>query len=148
MLNLQKYIDNPALLDEDTIPLLRNAIDRYPYYQTARILYLLNLHQLNHPSYPTELRNSMIFIYDRNSLFQIVEGKRYELLGYMAASESLEPTVAKPSIVNLTNDYTSYIENLDDIVLDVDETTGENIVPQLKDSKLIDAFLEYEKGKR
>lgn len=148
MLDLQKYIDNPTLLNEDTVQLLRNAIDRYPYYQTARILYLINLHQLNHPTFPTELRNAMIFIYDRKNLFQIVEGKRYELLGYMTAAESMEPAVEQPSIVNLTNDYTSYIENLDDIVLDVDETTGENIVPQLKDIKLIDAFLEYDKGKK
>lgn len=147
MFEIQKYISNPTLLNEETLGELSQIIERYPYYQTARILYLLNLHQLDYVSFNTELRDSMIFIQDRNYLFQLFEGQRYELLKYLTGSKNLSSS-SQPSIVNLTNDYTSYMEGLDDIVLDVDGTTGKSILPQLKNSELIDAFLAQEDGKK
>lgn len=147
MFEIQKYISNPTLLNEETLDELSQIIERYPYYQTARILYLLNLHQLDHVSFNTELRDSMIFIQDRNYLFQLFEGQRYELLKYLTGSKNLSSS-SQPSIVNLTNDYTSYMEGLDDIVLDVDGTTGKSILPQLKNSELIDAFLAQGDGKK
>jgi hypothetical protein len=39
------------------------------------------------------------------------------------------------------------MEGLDDIVLDVDNATGKSILPQLKNSDLIDAFLAQEERK-
>ncbi len=144
-MSIQKYIENPTLLNEDTLQQLRQTIERYPYYQTARILYLLNLYQLDHVSFNSELRNSMVFIQDRNYLFQLIEGQRYELLKYMSAVDNPNQPV-QPSIVNLTSDYTSYMEELDDIVLDVDSETGRRIVPRLKNSELIEAFLAEEEG--
>jgi hypothetical protein len=146
MFDIQKYLSAPTLLNEETLSELSQIIERYPYYQTARILYLLNLHQLDHVSFNTELRNSMIFIQDRNYLFQLFEGQRYELLKYLTVSKNYDAS-PQPSIVNLTNDYTSYMEGLDDIVLDVDNTTGKSILPQLKNSDLIDAFLAQEERK-
>ena len=143
MFEIKKYLSNPALLNEDTLSELSLTIERYPYYQTARLLYLLNLYRLDHVLFNTELRKSMIFIQDRNYLFQMIEGQRYELLKYLTANNN-NSFSTQPSIANLTSDYTSYMEGLDDIILDVDSTTGKRILPQLKNCELIDAFLAQE----
>ena len=78
----QKLIDlirDPEGLSRDTLPMLRQLVERYPYYQTARLLLLENLYRLHDPEYNEELRRSAVLLADRAALFNMVEGKHYEI---------------------------------------------------------------------
>ncbi len=68
---------HPELLDRETLYELRNLLHRYPYFSTARILYLRNLHLINDPSFQSELGRTALSINDRSLLFQQTEGHRY-----------------------------------------------------------------------
>ncbi len=139
--NITKFILNTDLLDEDSLPRLRETVERYPYFQTARLLYLINLHKLKHVAFNTEMRRSMVFISDRSQLFRLVEGERYELLNYTDVTNTADSP--QPSITNLTADYTSFLESMDDLVVDNGE--GEKTVPRLRGADLIDDFLSQSK---
>jgi tetratricopeptide (TPR) repeat protein len=70
--NLHEWINNPALLDQETLPLLQQIITEYPYFQTARLLHLLNLKNLNDYRFDIELRRMAAFSGDRSRLRQLL----------------------------------------------------------------------------
>ena len=51
MTDLQTWIEHPDRLDRDSLDVLGRLVERYPYYQTARLLYLKNLYLLHDPAY-------------------------------------------------------------------------------------------------
>jgi hypothetical protein len=72
-------IRNPELLDSNTVDILRRKLMRYPYYQTLRLLLLENLYNIHSPEFNDELRQSSLFLADRGVLFNLIEGKNYEI---------------------------------------------------------------------
>ena len=46
-MDLGQLIKHPELLDKETLYDLRSLVALYPYYQTARLLMLQNLYQLD-----------------------------------------------------------------------------------------------------
>ena len=79
MAKAAEYIRHPELLDSNSVGVLRRLVERYPYYQTARLLLLQNLYQLHDPLYQQELRRSAIMVGDRSVLFNMAEGHNYEI---------------------------------------------------------------------
>ena len=73
-MNLTEYISHPETMDEMSLNALRRIVDRYPYFQPARLLYLRNLYQLHDPAFDKELRRAAIYIADRKALFMLIEG--------------------------------------------------------------------------
>jgi len=166
MTDIFKYINNTDLLNEDTLPELKDIVERYPYFQTARMLYLINLYNLHHKDFSSELKASSVFIYDRSPLFKMVESARYNLkqtaehVDGIEIEKNPEKTVmlideflkqskqkSQPSIADLTHDYTAFLENMDDIQ-QIGDVETENPTPKLRGSELIDGFLEEAKSKR
>jgi len=63
-----QWMDDPASLDANSLPdLQRLAID-YPYFQTARLLHLLNLKKLQDYRFDLELRRVAVYSADRKRL--------------------------------------------------------------------------------
>ena len=73
--NIQELIGHPEKLDRDTLYELRSLLARYPYYQTARLLYLTNLYLLHDISFNEELCKTALSVPNRRILFELVEGK-------------------------------------------------------------------------
>lgn len=71
--NIVELIKNPDNLNKETMFKLRLIIAQYPYYQSARLLYLKNLYLLNDPLFEKEMRNSSLFITNRNIIFNFFE---------------------------------------------------------------------------
>jgi hypothetical protein len=67
--NIMKWINDPSLLNAETLGQLKQALDESPYCQPVRFLYLKNLYLLRHPDFFTELQHSSVFISDRRHLF-------------------------------------------------------------------------------
>lgn len=74
---LQEWIAHPELLDRETLGELRGLLARYPYFQTARLLYLKNLFLLQDPDFKVELQKSALYVADLTLLFYYIEGERF-----------------------------------------------------------------------
>jgi hypothetical protein len=73
-----KYLKNQALLTESTLPYFEQLVQEYPWFQTAWMLYLKNLHNLNHPDFQTMLNRCAIRIGNRKELKKFVENRVYD----------------------------------------------------------------------
>ena len=78
-LNLQNWIAHPDKLNQETLFELKEMIDQYPYFQTARLLYLKNLYLLNDPSFKEELKRNALYMSDLSILFYFIEGEKFTL---------------------------------------------------------------------
>ena len=157
--HLYECMKCPDRLNRETLYELRTLLARYPYFQTARLLYLKNLYLLHDISFGEELRRAALYVADRRKLFELVEEGRYtikeiEVKSPVNENLSLDRTLslidaflstlpeepAVPGIMTLpveaAADYTSYLEG----------KTGQETVametPRMKGQELIDNFLE------
>ena len=72
-------IRQPECLGRDTIPLLSRLVERYPYFQTARLLLLQNLYKEKDALFSKELSRSAALLADRSVLFDMIEGADYKI---------------------------------------------------------------------
>jgi len=157
---LYKWIKHPEQLNRETLYELRTLLARYPYFQTARLLYLKNLYLLHDIAFGEELRRAALYIADRRVLFTLVEGDSHTLKALErqlvveenpgadrtlslidAFLSSLPEEPAAPGIMTLpveaATDYTAYLMQEP---AEVKEAPVE--VPKLKGQEWIDHFLE------
>jgi hypothetical protein len=157
---IYEWIKHPELLNRDTLYELRTLLAHYPYFQTARLLYLKNLFLLHDITFGEELRRAALYMADRRILFSLVEGERYTLKSLEkpqtvdegsgidrtlslidAFLSTLPEEPATPGIMALpveaATDYTAYL---------LKESTEEKAVPEeapkMKGQEWIDNFLE------
>ena len=158
---LYEWMKHPERLDRESLYELRSLLARYPYFQTARLLYLKNLFLLHDITFGEELRRAALYIADRRILFSLVEGERYtlkalerqqvpeeadgvdrtlSLIDAFLSSLPEEPSAA--SLVSLpieaATDYTTYL--MKESVTEEEKNTEDR--PRMKGQDLIDSFLE------
>ena len=154
---LYEWIKHPEYLNRETLYELRTLLARYPYFQTARLLYLKNLFLLHDVAFGEELRKAALYVSDRKTLFYLVEGERFsrKALEKQVAVEpepgldrtmtlidaflstlpqEEEPVYGRAIPMEATSDYTSYLMNYTE--------ESEEEAPELKGQNLIDEFLE------
>lgn len=67
--HIEEWMDTPALLGAETLGVLMQAKNEYPFCQPVRFLYLKNLYLLRHPDFFTEVQQAAVFVADRRRLF-------------------------------------------------------------------------------
>ena len=67
---LYRYIENPGLLNGETLDKLKSLVEAFPYFQTGWLLYLKNLKAINDPEYETILKNVAVRVPDRKKLYK------------------------------------------------------------------------------
>ncbi len=168
-MNIAELINNPKLLDRDTLYDLRSMLALYPYFQNARLLLLQNLYLLHDPSFDEELRRAAIYITDRKVLFQMIEAAHYRIvrqdtkkepspnkadqdsrtlsliddfLDSIPKDEEIAgpPKGRKPTPADAAVDYVAYL-------LESQTEDDAEEAPQLIGQQLIDSFIEKDKGK-
>ena len=173
MINIKDLIEDPSKLNAQTLPELKSMVEKYPFFQVVRLLYVANLYKLHSQDFGTELRKASVFVPDRIALFALTEGINYQLPteekninietendenrtmslidDFLTGSrievddnnDNKERLV--PSVADLTNDYVSFLVQQDKQV----ETEKKNTnAPKLKRADLIDNFIEENKGKQ
>jgi hypothetical protein len=93
---LLKWIENPAILDAKSLADLHQMITDYPYFQTARLLYLLNLKLLKDYRFEQELQRISAYAADRTKLREWVlktEGTVQHASGDTDGQEELKTSV-------------------------------------------------------
>ena len=158
---LQDLIAHPDQLNQETLPCLKGLVERYPYFQTAWILYLKNLFLLQSSDFKDELRRGSLYVADLSVLFYYIEGDRFLIQKHKSAatvhesgtdrtldlidqflSESFERPAATPAREEIPipmeapADYTSVL--LAQVDVEEEDTTSS----QLHGHELIDQFIE------
>ncbi len=76
---LTTYIEHPEQLSAEVVRNLQQLVERNPSFQTARLLYLLGLYQLQDARYGAELRKAALCLPDRRKLFDLFDNEYYKL---------------------------------------------------------------------
>lgn len=174
MINIRELLDDPSKLNAETLPELKALVEKYPFFQVARLLYISNLYKLHAQDFGAELRKASSFVPDRTALFTLTEGGNYTLQTYsnsinietegeetrtislidrflseggIETDEDYGPQREQPSLIDLTKDYASYLMQQDAHATDA-QNEGEKEAPKLKGADLIDSFIEETKGKQ
>jgi len=71
-INIAELIKEPNKLNRETLLKLKLLVARYPFYHTARLLYLKNLYTLEDPLFEQVIRKDSFFIADRNIIFSFI----------------------------------------------------------------------------
>ena len=77
MQSLTTYIQRPELLNAETVQELQQLVERYPSFQTARLLYLLGLFSLQDERFGAELRKAAVCLPDRRKLFDLFDSEHF-----------------------------------------------------------------------
>ena len=65
---LEQLLAHPERLDGATLSALHRLLERYPYFQTARLLYLRNLYEVQDERYEDELVQHALWLNDRKTI--------------------------------------------------------------------------------
>ena len=154
---IKQWMQHPELLNKDTLYELRTLVNRYPYFQSLRLLYLKNLYLLHDSAFDDELRKSVLYVADRRVLFYLIEGDHFVLtpLKQENAIQEEEPGIDRTlSLINsflatvpqeetqqteldYSTDYVAYLLQDGEIEAEVEKEEK----PRLHGQELIDKFI-------
>ena len=162
---LQQWIEHPELLDGNSLEELRRLVDRFPYFQSARLLYLRNLSLLNDGGFGEELRRTAPFVADRRVLFHLIKG--YPVVDSTRLSVSVEEEPSMDRTLSLIDDFLAqapekataeqsvgldYAMDYTSFLLQENESADReeeaNTVPPLRGQDLIDGFIREQESAR
>ncbi len=69
------YLENPATLSAETTTQLQGVIKEFPWFQTAQLLYVKNLHNQNSIHYGNQLKIAAAYTSDRTVLYELIGGR-------------------------------------------------------------------------
>lgn len=158
---LNEWARHPERLDRDSLYELRTLLARYPYFQTARLLYLKNLYLLHDVTFGDELRKAALYVSDRAQLFVLTENHRPvpallssgqsketteqdrtlslidAFLSTESRQESFQSSGSTPLPTEMATDYASYLLRREE------KPSTDSIDPlPMKGQALIDDFIE------
>jgi hypothetical protein len=117
--NLSYFIESTSNLDKNSAESLKNTLDKYPFFQTARLLYAKNLQNITGKVDKSELNKTAAFIVDRKVL--------YYLLHKFQDSET--PTNVETKNEAVENDEKVEIQKIVEENITVIEIESNNILP-------------------
>lgn len=155
------YINHPAELNAETLLELRQLVARYPYYQAARLVLVNNLFLLSDSGFNAEIERAAMLLPDRRTLFKMTYGDKYKPINddrarldeaspdrmellidrfLQSAEGESAPTrqPRKPTTVDAANDYTFFLEEMDDAPTPQAATETPNHTEALVDSYIQD----------
>ena len=103
-----KYISDPTLLNSETLPDIKAMLDEFPYFQSAWVLYIKNLHAIKDIRYESKLKTGCTFISDRKLLHDILKGTA-------TLPQNIENQTVEGNIVQSQNLVSQLEENTEDI---------------------------------
>ncbi|MDR1402806.1 MAG: hypothetical protein LBJ60_03775 [Tannerellaceae bacterium] len=156
-------MENPSLLTKDTLLRLKRLTEDYPYFHTAKVLYLKNLAVLNAVNFASELERMAIYVSDRKKLFTLIEGTQYGLTDWLkkAEPEKEDDSFSRiDSFLSSHNQLGSVISSDPSILFrpsassdylywttakEPEESAADTNSPKLQHHELIDSFLKEDR---
>ncbi|WP_369048631.1 hypothetical protein [Tenacibaculum sp. UWU-22] len=75
--NYINILKNPEKIEHDNIGELKYIVNQFPYFQSARVLYLKALKEQESFKYNNELKVTAAYTTDRNVLFNFITAKKF-----------------------------------------------------------------------
>jgi len=66
------YIKDPARLDKSSLSEINELLEEFPYFQSGHLLFLKNLHKLDHIRFAGQLKKSALFVANREILYRLL----------------------------------------------------------------------------
>ena len=66
------YINNPSLLDKKSLPEISELLVEFPFFQSGHLLFLKNLHNLDHIRFGSQLKKSAANVANREILYRLI----------------------------------------------------------------------------
>jgi hypothetical protein len=137
-----ELMEGKCSYNEQTLNNLSNMLREYPYFQTAQLLYALNLLHLKDTRYPSELRKTAVYLSDRKKMFYLVENNFFtpNVISKSASFDIIDAFLSenkdkRAEKTDISTDYTAYFLS--------DEVEGEKkAAPPMPHQDIIDKFLE------
>ena len=79
---------NPELMSDRDLPDVKELVDEYPFFQSARMLYVKNLRNQGYSNYGKALRETAVFVTNRTKLFFLLDER--VIIKHDAAPEQIE----------------------------------------------------------
>jgi len=135
---ISQYIEAPELMNQESLPLLKELTDRYPAFETGWMLYLKNLKNLNDASFEQELINGAIRIQNRRKLYLFLNDtdKEPEPATSVNAAQNMD------GIYNLIFPTKYSLEGIEKTEVPLEEIAHSIQNKPGKGDRLIDKFLE------
>jgi len=70
-----KLIENPGLLNKDTLSGLEQLTAEYPYFQAAWMLYMKKLKKIGHPQFDVILKKAAVMVPNRKKLYHYLHSE-------------------------------------------------------------------------
>ena len=93
MKRIADYIGKPKSGTQSVQKHLRQLVDRYPYYQAARLLLLRSLYDSHDPSFGQELRRAAAYVPSRRVLYELIEADRLKPVPEVKVRKANEETI-------------------------------------------------------
>ena len=85
---LMLLMRNPELMGDRDLPDVKELVDEYPFFQSARMLYVKNLRNQGYSNYGKALRETAVFVTNRTKLFFLLDER--VIIKHDAAPEQIE----------------------------------------------------------
>ena len=112
------YLKNPASLDKKSLPEINELIEDFPFFQSGHLLFLKNLHNLDHIRFGSQLKKSSSIVADRERLYELLfpatglgtefpveRKKEVEDTGVIPVETGTTPFVEKAEKENLPEEF-------------------------------------------
>ncbi len=97
MQSLSTYIQHPEQLSVEVVDELYELVERNPSFQTARLLLVRGLYQLQDERFGAELRKAALLIPDRNALFHLLEDDKLQPTAFVPVQASRQHSSSSAS---------------------------------------------------
>lgn len=91
------WLENPALMNSESIPQLREIVKHYPYFQAAQMMLAKNLRSENHIDQLNQLQLAAVMVPDRKVFHDYLNDKK----PVQQASEAEVAVVDEPIVIDL-----------------------------------------------
>jgi hypothetical protein len=155
---LYQWMEDSSLLTSETLPELEQFVKDYPYFSTARMLYLKNLALLNDVRFGVELKKTSVYVSDRKMLYMLIQEIRL-----MVETDIARQPQEKEDTFGLIDSFLSMHSELGNTPSDTSvlfpsvssdyfiwkiakepEDGEEESTPKLQHQELIDSFIKEE----
>ena len=125
------YLTNPSKLNPSTLEELDTLINDFPYFQSARILYALNLFKENNIHYDAELKTTAIYAGNRNILKKHINRVERAKTEPVTEPKPETPPQEKPKVTKVNTPAKAEAERNTETPIEY-ETPDETITNQSK----------------
>lgn len=140
--NINSYIESPEKLDEHSLTALDELINKYPFFQTARLLHIKNIQNVNLKIDEAELHLTATYVSDRKALYYLLHKNQSSHQNkYLKAGGSQQFPVGKDIKDSMKENISTTLNNQ----LNIYETSPSSEV-ELIPGLAIDIIKEYGEG--